>query len=120
VAFGWQTRLFLRPHSGRRTFPRISTLEAVREFVPLAHTDAIRSEEDRRLIIGIESETDHLPVGDVRQLWAAEALREKNVEIARAEALWKAKLVQACKRIVDLLPKNLSKTREVSAWIFVC
>jgi hypothetical protein len=80
---------------------RISTLEAVRELVPLANTDAIRNEADRLLIIGIQSETDHLPVGDVRQLWAAEALREKDVEIARAEAVWKPKLVHACKRIVE-------------------
>ena len=39
----------------------ISTLEAVRELFPLAHTDAIANEPDRRLIIGVLS--DHLPVG---------------------------------------------------------
>jgi hypothetical protein len=80
---------------------RISILEAVRELFPLAHTDAIGDETDRRLIIGIESETDHLPVGEVRKLWAAEALREKDEEIASAEALWKSKLLDACKRIVE-------------------
>ena len=39
---------------------QISILEAVRELVSLAYTDAIRLEADRLLIIGIESETDHL------------------------------------------------------------
>ena len=77
----------------------ISTLEAVRNLFPLAHTDGIADEPDRRLIIGILSETDHPPVGEVRKRWAAEALREKDVEIARAEARWKADFLLACKRI---------------------
>jgi len=80
---------------------RTTVLEAVRELVYLAHTDAIADVEDRRLIIGIESETDHLPVGDVRRLWAPEALREKDIEIASAEAWWKADFLEACKRIAE-------------------
>jgi hypothetical protein len=74
-------------------------LEAVRELVPLAHTDAIANEADRLLIIGIDSETDHLPVGAVRKLWASDALLTKETEIARAEANWKAEFLDACKRI---------------------
>ena len=80
---------------------RVTTLDAIRELFPLAHTDAIGNEADRLLIIGMYSETHHLPVGDFRQLWAAEALRQKDVEIARAEALWKPELLHACKRIVE-------------------
>ena len=80
---------------------RISILEAVRELFPLAHTDAIGDEADRRLIIGIQSETDHLPVGEVRRLWAPGALQEKDIEIASAEAWWKAEFVEACKRIAE-------------------
>lgn len=38
------------------------------------HTDAAADVEDRKLIIGIESETDHLPVGELRKLWASSAL----------------------------------------------
>jgi hypothetical protein len=51
-------------------------------------------------LIGIESETDHLPVGEVRKLWAASALQEKDAEIASAEAFWKTELLGACERIV--------------------
>jgi hypothetical protein len=78
---------------------RTTILEAVRELVPLAHTDAITDEADRRLIIGIDSETDHLPIGEVRKLWAPDALQEKDAEIARAEEWWKAKFLDACRRI---------------------
>ena len=47
---------------------RTTILEGVRELVYLAHTDAIANEADRMLIIGIDSETDHLPVGAFSQL----------------------------------------------------
>ena len=80
---------------------RITVLEGARALVPLAHTDAIANVEDRRFIIGIESETDHLPVGEVRKLWAPDALKEKDVEIARAEALYRSDFLEACRRIAN-------------------
>ena len=55
--------------------------------------------EDRRLIIGIDSEIGHLPVGEVRTLWAPDALKEKDAEIAVAEERWKTKFLEACRRI---------------------
>ena len=63
------------------------------------HTDAIADVEDRRLIIGIESETDDLPVGEARKLWAPDALKTKDVEIARFEELYRRQFLEACKRI---------------------
>jgi hypothetical protein len=80
---------------------RTTVLEAVRELYPLAHTDAIANEEDRTLVIAIGSETDDLPVGEVRKLWAPYALEAKDAEIARCEELWKAQFIEACKRIVE-------------------
>jgi len=79
---------------------RTTVLEAIRELCPLAHTDAIANEEDRTLIIGIESETDNLPIGEVRKLWASDALKAKDAEISRAESLWTTQFREACKRIV--------------------
>ena len=80
---------------------RTTVLEAARELVSIAHTDAIAHEEDRILIIAIESETDDLPIGEVRKLWAPYALEVKDAEIARCEELWKAQFIEACKRIVE-------------------
>ncbi len=80
---------------------RTTVLEAVRELCPLAHTDALADEEDRTLVIVIASETDDLPVGDVRKLWAPYALEVKDAEIARAEELYKAQFLEACKRIAE-------------------
>ena len=50
--------------------------------------------------MGIASETDDLPVGEVRKLWASSALKEKDVEIARAEELYRADFLETCRRIV--------------------
>ena len=80
---------------------RTAVLEAVRALVSLAHRDAVADVEDRKFIIGIESETDHLPVGEVRKLWASSALKEKDVEIARAEELYRADFLETCRRIVQ-------------------
>jgi len=79
---------------------RTTVLEAVRQLVPLAHTDAVAELEDRRFIIGLDSETDHLPVGEVRNLWAPAALKEKDVAIARAEESCRADFLETCRRIV--------------------
>jgi hypothetical protein len=76
-----------------------TVLEAVRTLVPLAHTDAIADVEDRTLIIAIESETDDLPVGEVRKLWAPSALKEKDKMIAHCEELYRRQLLEACRRI---------------------
>jgi hypothetical protein len=80
---------------------RTTVLEAVRALVSFAHTDAVADVEDRKFIIGIESETDHLPVGEVRKLWALSVLREKDVEIARAEELYRSDFLETCRRIVS-------------------
>lgn len=80
---------------------RTTVLEAARTLVSLAHTDAIADVEDRRFIIAIESETDHLPVGVVRKLWASDALKEKDVEIARAEDRYRADFLETCRRIAS-------------------
>jgi hypothetical protein len=80
---------------------RLSILEGTRALRPLAFTDAIASETDRRTIIGIESETDNLPIGEVRQLWAPSALEEKDLEIVRCEGLWRDEVLAVCRRILN-------------------
>lgn len=79
---------------------KTTVLEAVRQLVSLAHTDAVAELEDRRFIIGIDSETDHLPVGEVRNLWSPDALKEKDAAIARAEESCRADFMETCRRIV--------------------
>jgi len=55
----------------------------------------------RMRFIGIDSETDHLPVGKVREHWAADALEAKDAEITIAEERWKARFRDVCERIAE-------------------
>jgi hypothetical protein len=80
---------------------RLSVLEGARALCRFARSTAIPMEDDRTLVIAIDSETDDLPNGEVRKHWAADALREKDVEIARAEGLWKNQFLDACRRILQ-------------------
>src|SRR4051812_7924138 len=50
--------------------------------------------------VGIDSETDHLPVGDVRRHWAADALARKDIEIRKAEAFYRDHAIAGCERLL--------------------
>jgi hypothetical protein len=63
-----------------------------------------------------------LPLGEVRKLWAPDALQRKETEIARAETLWKAEYLDACKRIVEANCRNqaISLIEGVLSVIEIC
>jgi hypothetical protein len=49
----------------------------------------------------VESDTDALPLGDVRRHWQVEALDKLQPEIDQAEARARRELTGACKRLID-------------------
>ena len=51
---------------------------------------------DFLFIVGVDSETDALPIGEERQLWKASVLRDKDEEIKRLEGFYRSKIVAAC------------------------
>jgi hypothetical protein len=51
----------------------------------------------------VDSETDHLPVDIERRNWSEEALKRKDAEIAHAEALYKNDVIEACRKVIELL-----------------
>lgn len=51
----------------------------------------------------VDSETEDLPVGEVRELWNADALKREDVRIARAEQLYRDCITEACLELVALL-----------------
>lgn len=68
---------------------------------PLPHWTHLRDDADLRTFVAIESETDSLPVGEVRKLWAPDALERKDVEINRAGKLYQAVAREAATRLVQ-------------------
>ena len=62
-------------------------------------------EEDYLVFLGIDSETDHLPVGEVRKHWSAHALAEKDIEIKEAEDFFRESAYTAARRLVQKYEK---------------
>ena len=80
---------------------QISVIEASRELSRLRFevcSDPFDS--DFLPFVGIDSETDALPIGSVRELWAADALRAKDIEIQRAEEFYRDVARDACRKLV--------------------
>jgi len=50
--------------------------------------------------LAIESETDHLPVGDVRRLWNREALVEKDRQVDAAERHYRDRAFEDCRKLM--------------------
>jgi uncharacterized protein DUF2489 len=63
---------------------------------------ALSDNRDQDFVVfdGISSETEHLPIGDERHNWSVEALGEKDMEIQRAEALYKEDAKTACQNLI--------------------
>lgn len=53
--------------------------------------------------VGIDSETDELPIGSVRREWARDSLALKDVEIARCEQAYRPRAVEACRKLIEYL-----------------
>ncbi len=57
---------------------------------------SLEHDPDFLCFVGIDSETDHLPIGDIRQHWASEALAVKDAEIRAAESFHRDHAIAAC------------------------
>jgi len=55
------------------------------------------------ILTGIDSETDALPMGDVRKEWSPDALKRKDKEIAEAEAFYRDSAFNAATELIRLL-----------------
>jgi hypothetical protein len=86
---------------------RIGVIEVARELRSFVD---IPEEEFRPYLdvfMGIDSETDALPIGDVRLRWSPDAFRREDLKIAVAERRWLEQAMSAAKSLVRLLdPKS--------------
>lgn len=51
--------------------------------------------------IGVYSETDTFPTGDVRSRWSKEALERADRELAEAERLYRPAIESACRALIE-------------------
>ena len=78
----------------------IGVIEGARELNQLGHEIADDFDADFMTFKAIDSETDHLPVGEVRRLWSRPALLEKDREIREAEDLHRRDGEEACRKLI--------------------
>ena len=94
----------------------IGIIAAAREIHSLCCGQVGLDERDPDLntFVGIDSETDALPVGEVRKHWAPDALAKKDIEIARREAMYRDSALEAAAHLVArfTLPYCPSMTNE--------
>jgi hypothetical protein len=55
------------------------------------------------VFVGIDCETDTLPIGEVRQHWSPEALERKDREIVEVENFYRESATKAATRLLELL-----------------
>jgi len=58
-------------------------------------------DEDFSMFDVVDTEMDHLPVDIERRNWDEEALKRKDFEIAKAEALYKDDVTEACGKLIE-------------------
>jgi hypothetical protein len=58
------------------------------------------------VFVAIHSETDALPIGKERSLWAKQALERFDLEIKAAEQRWRDKAFAASKELIRLLEED--------------
>ena len=81
---------------------RVGIIAGARQISALCggHVGLDEFDPDFLTFIGIDSETDDLPVGQTRQHWAADSLAKKDEEIARCEALYREPAREAASHLV--------------------
>ena len=79
----------------------LGIIAGARQLCGLGHQIGADRDADFTFFVGLESEADHLPIGDVRRHWNTEALREKDAEITRVEAFYRDRAFEICRRLIQ-------------------
>jgi hypothetical protein len=81
---------------------KVDVLNGCARLVPMLNAAGLRDDLAFTVFTGVWSETDHLPFSaDDRRNWAAEALKRKDEEIARAQAFYCDHVLAACRLLIS-------------------
>ena len=89
---------------------QLSAIEACWSLSLLAHSlPQLLSGDDRNLFVGVESETDALPVGKLKENWHPDYLPAKMEQLNRYEGTIPGDVRSACERLITALETELAK-----------
>ena len=84
----------------------LGVIAGVRQLIAFRHKiELTEAEDDFRILVGIDSETDHLPIGSQRLNWSKAALRNKEKEIVEAEVHAAEDVLRVCQRLIAKLER---------------
>jgi hypothetical protein len=78
----------------------IGIVEGARDLTGLRFSSRAENDSDILVFIGIDSETDHLPIGDPRRHWDTEVLKIKDEELRSFEAQVQERAFAACRSLI--------------------
>ncbi|HXD01538.1 MAG TPA: hypothetical protein VN048_19540 [Verrucomicrobiae bacterium] len=79
---------------------RIGIVAGARQMTGLRFPSKLEKDEAMLVFVGIDSESDHLPLGDVRRHWDEEVLKTKDEELRRFELSMKEQAFRACENLI--------------------
>ena len=78
----------------------IGIVAGAREITRLCVPSRAEKDSDILVFVGIDSESHHLPVGDVRRHWNAQILKAKDAELQDIEARVRERAFRACRSLI--------------------
>ena len=86
----------------------LGIVAGARRLAKLSHDLRLDRDPDFIFFIGVDSETDHLPAGEVRHHWAADALRQKDEELRDCEASFRDGAFRVCQSLIQRYDKTVA------------
>jgi hypothetical protein len=79
----------------------VGIIAASRQFAAWRLDVGAEDDPDFLFFVALDSETDHLPVGDLRKHWSADALRAKDDELEKFEASARDEALVVCRSLIQ-------------------
>jgi hypothetical protein len=86
----------------------IGIVEGARRLTKLGHALGVDRDSDFTFFVGLDSETDHLPVGEVRRHWAEDALRRTDEELRACESFYRDRTFRVCHSLIQRYDKPVA------------
>lgn len=79
----------------------LGVVAGARQLCDLGHQIGADRDPDFTYFIGVESESDHLPLDEVRKHWNPEALRAQDAELAEFERRNRDQAFEVCRSLIQ-------------------
>jgi hypothetical protein len=79
----------------------LGIIEGARKICPYRFKVQAENDKDFIFFVGLDSETDNLPIGDVQRRWSQDSLEQKKGEIENRENDYRERALEACNNLIS-------------------